>query len=182
MTQTKKAPKKSLLSTLAVVILATLLLIGQQTGLLPEAEPAPEATVTVAVTAQVTEAPATANSDTGTGQAFYATAPQDIVNYLATHNGQLPDNFLTKNEAQALGWDSSKNYLSDVAPGKSIGGDRFGNYEGLLPAETGRTYREADCYYSEGPRNAYRLVFSNDGLYFYTEDHYESFTEMFPEN
>ena len=216
----KKAPKKSLLSTLAVVVIAVLLLIGQQMGLLPTTEP--DATVDPAIeqavtadpgaepesdTAAVTEqqptaAPATQEptaipatqkptatptaqpeptADPNAGQAAPITEPQAIVNYLATHDGQLPDNFVTKNEAQALGWDSSKNYLSDVAPGKSIGGDRFGNYEGLLPTAKGRTYREADCYYTGGPRNAYRLVFSNDGLYFYTDDHYNSFTELFPE-
>ena len=162
MSQPKKTTRHSLLTTIAVVIVAILLFIGQQTGLLPTQEP---------------ETP----SASGTGQAIYITEPQALVNYLDAHDGQLPDNFLTKAEAQALGWDSSKNYLSDVAPGKSIGGDRFGNYEGLLPTERGRTYKEADCYYSEGPRNACRLVFSSDGLYFYTEDHYQSFEEMYPE-
>ena len=156
MSQTKKPQKKSLLSTLAVVVLAVLLLLGQQLGLLP--------------TAQETA-----------GAAAAITEPQAIVNYLAAHDGELPDNFITKAEAQALGWDSAKNDVSDVAPGKSIGGDRFGNYEGLLPKASGRQYHEADCYYTEGARNACRLVYSTDGLYFYTEDHYESFEEMHPE-
>ena len=151
MSQPKKTQKKSLLSTLGAVLVAALLLLGQQLGLLPGAEEA-------ASTAAIIE-------------------PQVIVNYLAAHDGELPDNFITKAEAEALGWDSAKNYVSDVAPGKSIGGDRFGNYEGLLPE--GR-YREADCYYTEGKRNAYRLVFSAS-QYFYTEDHYASFTEMYPE-
>ena len=157
MSQTKNTPKKSQLSTLAVIVIAVLLIIGQQLGLIP-------------VGTQQEEAVSTA-----------ITEPQAIVNYLDAHDGELPDNFITKSEAQALGWDSSKNYVSDVAPGKSIGGDRFGNYEGLLPTESGRQYHEADCYYTEGARNAYRLVYSTDGLYFYTEDHYESFKEMFPE-
>lgn len=108
------------------------------------------------------------------------TEPQAIADYLFRY-GQLPDNFITKAEAKALGWDSSKNYVSDVAPGKSIGGDRFGNYEGLLPKSRGRTYYECDCWYIEGPRNAYRLIFSSDGLYYYTEDHYQTFTQLFPE-
>lgn len=155
MSQTKKTQKRSLLSTLGVVVIAALLLLGQQMGLLPGTEE-------TASTAAIIE-------------------PQAIVNYLAAHDGKLPDNFLTKAEAEALGWDSSKNYLSDVAPGKSIGGDRFGNYEGLLPTASGRQYHEADCYYTEGKRNAYRLVYSTDGLYFYTEDHYETFEEMHPE-
>ena len=105
--------------------------------------------------------------------------PQSIADYLFAH-GELPDNFLTKKEAQALGWDSRYNYVSDVAPGMSIGGDRFGNYEGLLPTAKGRQYYECDCYYTKGRRNAYRIIFSNDGLVFYTEDHYQTFTEMHP--
>ena len=107
------------------------------------------------------------------------TAPQDIADYIFEH-GELPDNFITKKEAQNLGWDSSRNYVSDVAPGKSIGGDRFGNYEGLLPSKKGRTWYEADCYYTGGKRNAHRILYSNDGLVYYTDDHYESFTQMFP--
>ena len=67
-----------------------------------------------------------------------------------------------------------------MAPGKSIGGDRFGNYEGLLPKAGGRTYREADCNYTGGPRGAERIVYSSDGLVFYTSDHYNTFTEMQP--
>ena len=200
MSQPKKPQKKSLLSTIGVVIIAILLLLGQQMGLLPDSqEEAPVATeivqVTVAAEPQITATPkATATATpqasatvtpqpTATPKATAAaiTEPQAIVNYLATHDGKLPDNFITKAEAEALGWDSSRNYLSDVAPGKSIGGDRFGNYEGLLPKASGRQYHEADCYYTEGKRNAYRLVYSTDGLYFYTEDHYESFEQMYPE-
>ena len=162
MSQTKKNQSKPLLSTLLIVIAAVLVLLGQQLGLIPGAEQEK-------------------NTAAETGQAFVITEPQALVNYLAAHDGELPDNFITKSEAQALGWDSSKNYLSDVAPGKSIGGDRFGNYEGLLPSASGRQYYEADCYYTEGARNANRLVYSTDGLYFYTEDHYASFEEMHPE-
>ncbi len=105
--------------------------------------------------------------------------PQAIADYIFKH-GKLPDNFITKKEAQKLGWDSSRNYVSDVAPGKSIGGDRFGNYEGLLPSKKGRTWYEADCYYTKGKRNAHRILYSNDGLVYYTDDHYESFTKMYP--
>ena len=107
--------------------------------------------------------------------------PQAIADYIFEH-GELPDNFITKKEAQNLGWDSSWNYVSDVAPGKSIGGDRFGNYEGLLPTKKGRQWYEADCYYIKGKRNAHRILYSNDGLVFYADDHYESFTEMKPSN
>ena len=105
--------------------------------------------------------------------------PQSIADYLFAH-GELPDNFITKKEARALGWDSQRNYLSDVAPGMSIGGDYFGNYEGRLPVEQGVEYHEADCWYTGGKRNAYRIIYSNQGRVWYTEDHYETFTELFP--
>ena len=106
--------------------------------------------------------------------------PQAIADYLDDY-GELPENFITKSEAKELGWDSRYNCVSDVAPGKSIGGDRFGNYEGQLPKAKGRQYYECDCWYEGGRRNAYRLIFSSDGLYYYTEDHYNTFTEMHPE-
>ena len=137
----------------------------------PTKAPTEKPTATPKATKAPTEAPKQ--------KAGPITEPQDIVDYLYEH-GELPDNFITKKEAQALGWDSSENYVGDVAPGKSIGGDRFGNYEGLLPKKSGRQYYEADCYYEGRKRNACRVVYSNDGLYFYTDDHYETFTEMKP--
>ena len=104
--------------------------------------------------------------------------PQAIADYLFEH-GELPDNFITKKEAQALGWEIGRN-LSDFAPGKSIGGDYFGNYEGILPQGKGLKYREADCNYTGGKRGAERIVYSSDGHVYYTEDHYKTFTELFP--
>lgn len=106
-------------------------------------------------------------------------AMQDIADYLFEHQC-LPPNFITKRQAQELGWDSSRNYVSDVAPGCSIGGDRFGNYQGLLPTAKGRQYYECDVGYVSGKRSAKRIVFSNDGLVFYTEDHYNTFTRLYP--
>ena len=104
---------------------------------------------------------------------------QRIADYIFEH-GELPDNFITKKQAQALGWDSMYNYVSDVAPGKSIGGDYFGNYEQKLPVVKGRKYYEADCFYKGGKRNAYRIIYSTDGHVWYTEDHYNTFIELFP--
>ena len=106
------------------------------------------------------------------------TDPQDIVDYLE-YFGELPENFITKKEARSLGWDSGLD-LSKIAPGKSIGGDYFGNYEEKLPVGKGISYREADCYYTRGKRNAYRIIYSSDGRVWYTEDHYNTFTELFP--
>lgn len=95
--------------------------------------------------------------------------------------GHLPPNYLTKKEAQDLGWVASKGNLWEVAPGKSIGGDRFGNREGLLPEAPGRKYYECDIDFDGSYRNAKRIIYSNDGLIFYTEDHYESFRQLYGE-
>lgn len=108
------------------------------------------------------------------------TDKEGVAQYLLTY-GHLPDNFITKAEAKKLGWDSKQGNLQTVAPGKSIGGDRFGNYEELLPEKPGREYRECDIDYTGGHRNGKRIVFSNDGLIFYTEDHYESFEQLYGE-
>ena len=105
----------------------------------------------------------------------------EVAAYLYLY-GHLPVNYLTKNEAQDLGWVSSKGNLWKVAPGMSIGGDKFGNREGLLPTKKGRQYYECDIDYAGGTRNAKRIIFSNDGLVYYTEDHYESFTLLYDEN
>ena len=102
---------------------------------------------------------------------------EEVSLYIYTY-GELPDNYLTKSEAISLGWDSSKGNLWDVADGMSIGGDKFGNREGILPKEKGRVYYECDIDYEGGYRNSKRIVFSNDGLIYYTEDHYESFEEI----
>lgn len=103
----------------------------------------------------------------------------DVVNvvlYLEAY-GELPPNYITKSEAQALGWEGGS--VEKYKEGAAIGGDYFGNREGLLPAADGRKYTECDIdthgYSSRGSR---RLVFSNDGLYFYTSNHYESFSEV----
>ena len=102
---------------------------------------------------------------------------EEVADYLHTH-GELPPNFITKKEAQALGWIASEGNLWEIAPGKSIGGDRFGNREGLLPEKAGRQWYECDIDYTGGNRGAKRIVFSSDGLIYYTDDHYKSFMEI----
>lgn len=105
------------------------------------------------------------------------TAAEDVALYLHLY-GHLPGNFITKKDARALGW--SGGGLDGYADGKCIGGDRFGNYEGLLPDAPGREYRECDIgTLHAASRGAKRLVYSNDGLIYYTEDHYESFTLLY---
>jgi len=102
---------------------------------------------------------------------------EEVAVYLAGY-GQLPENYITKKQAQDLGWVSSWGNLDEVAPGCSIGGDRFGNYEGSLPDKKGRSWKECDIDYDQGTRNAKRILFSNDGLIYYTEDHYNTFTQL----
>lgn len=108
------------------------------------------------------------------------TSKEDVAAYIYKF-GHLPDNFITKKEAKALGWESKEGNLAEVAPGMSIGGDYFGNYEGLLPEEDGRDYYECDINSDGGYRGPERIVFSNDGLIYYTEDHYESFEQLYGE-
>ncbi|MDQ9822344.1 ribonuclease domain-containing protein, partial [Acinetobacter sp. 163] len=71
------------------------------------------------------------------------TSKDEVAVYIHTY-GKLPSNYITKKEAKALGWVSKEGNLDEVAPGKSIGGDKFGNYEGMLPKEDGRQYYECD--------------------------------------
>ena len=103
------------------------------------------------------------------------TTKDDVALYLHQY-GCLPQNFITKKEAEALGWSGGS--LEKYAPGKCIGGSHFGNYEGLLPKAKGRKYTECDIdTLGAKSRGAKRIIFSNDGLIFYTDDHYESFSE-----
>ena len=90
----------------------------------------------------------------------------------------LPQNYITKAQAEKLGWDNTKGNLWKVTQQKSIGGDRFGNREGLLPKASGRQYYECDIDYRGGYRGAKRIIYSNDGLIFYTDDHYKTFKPL----
>lgn len=108
-------------------------------------------------------------------KAYYT--KEDVIAYLIEFD-KLPKNYLTKNEAMDLGWDASRGNLWKVTDKGVIGGDRFGNREGKLPKAKGRKYFEADVNYKGGNRNAERIVFSNDGLIFYTKDHYKTFEEI----
>lgn len=91
--------------------------------------------------------------------------------------GRLPDYYITKNEARELGWNGGS--LESFAPGKLIGGDYFGNFEGILPAKNARKWTEADIdTFGKSSRGAKRIVFSSDGLIYYTQDHYASFTKL----
>lgn len=105
------------------------------------------------------------------------TAKDDVALYINTY-GHLPGNFVTKREAQDAGWNGGS--VEKYLPGMCIGGDRFGNREGLLPEAEGRVWTECDINtLGADSRGAERLVFSNDGLIFYSDDHYESFQQLY---
>lgn len=105
------------------------------------------------------------------------TTKEDVALYLYTF-GCLPENFISKDEARQAGWNGGS--LEPYCPGMCIGGDRFGNREGLLPEASGRAWTECDINtLGADSRGAERIVFSNDGLIYYTGDHYESFELLY---
>ena len=173
----------ALLALLLVFSLAGCQFIIDVAEVLLEEDPA-ETTANLVITPQNTTPKATTpKATTGkSGQTKldkdgYYYSKEDVALYIHTY-GCLPDNFMTKKEAQALGWTGGS--LERYAPGMVIGGDRFGNYEGLLPTKKGRTYTECDIdTLGKSSRGAKRIVFSNDGLVYYTDDHYESFTRLY---
>jgi len=160
-------------------------------GTLPD-DTAAASEITTTAAAPIT----TAQSDYTTGtEALTETAPlviegrldrdgtyttkDDVALYLYTY-GELPQNFITKKEAQALGWSGGS--LEPYAPGCCIGGSYFGNYEGALPTAPGREYHECDIdTLGKKSRGAKRIVYSNDGLIYYTGDHYTTFELLYGE-
>ena len=169
---------------LAVLLLLGLTACGKEIAGLTEnvfSEPGITETAVPEETPDEPELPDAPEADPGTsdsavteGEYYYDL--EHVVLYLDRY-GVLPDNYITKDEARALGWEGGS--VEAYREGAAIGGDRFGNREGLLPEQTGRSYTECDIN-TDGAdsRGAERLIFSNDGLYFYTSDHYASFTEL----
>lgn len=177
---------KKILSTLIAVVVVVLasafgLIGGEETApaLSQQIEILPEQTLAAEESVPETEAQPQAPPET---EALIAedgsyTTKDDVALYIHTY-GYLPGNFMTKNEARKLGWEGGG--LDPYAPGMCIGGDRFGNYEGLLPED--RDYTECDIdTLGAKSRGAKRIVFSEDGLIYYTDDHYESFELLYGE-
>ncbi|MBQ6281694.1 MAG: ribonuclease [Oscillospiraceae bacterium] len=136
------------------------------------AETTPEPTQTEAT-------PVADPTEPGISEDGWYDSKDEVALYIHTY-GHLPDNYVTKKQAEALGWPGGS--LEPYAPGKSIGGSRFGNYEGLLPDAPGRKWTECDIDTAGArSRGSKRIVFSNDGLIYYTSDHYESFELLYGE-
>ena len=162
--------KKKRTSLLAIVLVLLGLFFGIPGEELDIVETYPDATV-------VEEAPVFTEAEASIDPDGSYTSKEDVALYIHTY-GCLPANFMTKNEARELGWEGGS--LEEFAPGMCIGGDRFGNYEGLLPEDRDYTECDIDTLGAE-KRGAKRIVFSDDGLVYYTEDHYESFELLYGE-
>jgi len=155
----------------------------------PETKPAPKPTQPKPTEPKPTVAPETEPTTKPTEPTPTETEPpqtepeqeksidskEEVALYIHQH-GKLPPNYITKSQARKLGWKSGS--VERYAPGKCIGGDRFMNREGLLPQ--GHTYYECDIdTLGASSRGAKRIVFSDDGLIYYTSDHYASFTLLY---
>ena len=149
-----------------------------------ETSEVPESTVAEETRAAKKSASATRASERGseTGSGIREdgsyTSRDEVALYLHTY-GKLPKNFISKKDAEEQGFRFGEGDFGEAFPGMSVGGSRFGNYEGQLPEKSGRRYYECDIDYQGGRRNAKRIVYSNDGLIFYTDDHYKSFTQLY---
>ncbi len=170
---------------LFVILLAAILLLSScaANALETARSKKKKSSPTAAVTAVTTAAPVLPTEPGAASEATAEPGPmetaQELADYIFEH-GELPEGFVTKNQAQEMGWKTKYRNVGDIFPGLAIGGDYFGNYEKKLPVIKGRKYYEADCFYQGGPRNEYRIIFSNDGHVWYTEDHYNTFIELFP--
>ena len=167
--------KKKLTSLLALIIVALSVFFGMPEENVQGTETYPLESIAVQ---QLLEEPETApQTEAAIDPLGSYTSKEEVALYIHLY-GELPMNFMTKKHAKALGWEGGS--LEPVAPGMSIGGDYFGNYEGLLPED--REYTECDIdTLGKDNRGAKRIVFSDDGLIYYTEDHYKTFELLYGE-
>ena len=186
--------KKLLSLILALLLILSFAACGSSPTVAPSAPPASSETVSVSSEAEPpsskpveekSQAPPPESSEAEESPEQQLpedgsyTTKEDVALYIHLY-GKLPSNFITKKQAEKLGWSGGS--VEKYAPGKCIGGSRFGNYEGLLPKADGRTYTECDIdTLGAKSRGAKRIVFSNDGLIYYTDDHYKSFELLYGE-
>ena len=163
--------KKKLTSLLALILVALSVFFGMPEDTAQVAETYPVESIAIQ---QLLEEP---EKEAAIDPLGSYTSKEEVALYIHLY-GELPMNFMTKKHAKALGWEGGS--LEPVAPGMSIGGDYFGNYDGLLPED--REYTECDIdTRGKDNRGAKRIVFSDDGLIYYTEDHYKTFELLYGE-
>ena len=181
--------KKKLVSyILSIVFILGLFLVNAVLDRLPpmleEVVPTHEPTTQTDPTAPPTSAPTSAPTTAPISQPTldedgHYNSKEEVALYIHLY-GKLPENYITKSQCQDLGYSNSQ--AQYAVPDGAIGGDRFGNREGLLPSKPGRTWTECDIdTWGKNARGKKRIVFSNDGLVYYTDDHYESFEKLYGE-
>ena len=174
--QKNTRPKTNLMQKVFALIILALMVWAFSDGFKTNAPPTKGNTTIGIVSPSDGEADQTINVPDEQG--IY-TSKEDVALYIHVF-GKLPGNFITKKEARALGWQGGD--LRPFIKNTCIGGDRFGNYDRQLPTQKGRIYYECDIDSLEKPsRGPKRIVFSNDGLIYYTKDHYESFELLYGE-
>lgn len=156
---------RHLLGAMLSCILALLLALGTWACSTPSAAPQDAQATSSAGTVQVEH-----------GSSY--TSKKEVAAYLHEY-GELPPNFISKTKAKKAGWVPSEGNLEEVCPGMSIGGSVFYNDDGKLPDAEGRTWHECDIDYDGGMRGPERIVWSTDGLIYYTPDHYETFEQLY---
>ncbi len=156
---------RHLLGAMLSCILALLLALGTWACSTPTAAPQDAQATSSAGTVQVEH-----------GSSY--TGKEEVAAYLHEY-GELPPNFISKTKAKKAGWVPSEGNLEEVCPGMSIGGSVFYNDDGKLPDAEGRTWHECDIDYDGGMRGPERIVWSTDGLIYYTPDHYETFEQLY---
>lgn len=156
---------RHLLGAMLSCILALLLALGTWACSTPSAAPQDAQATSSAGAVQVEH-----------GSSY--TSKEEVAAYLHEY-GELPPNFISKTEAKKAGWVPSEGNLDEVCPGMSIGGSVFYNDDGKLPDAEGRTWHECDIDYDGGMRGPERIVWSTDGLIYYTSDHYETFEQLY---
>ena len=103
---------------------------------------------------------------------------QEGADWYLKYKGVLPDYYITKVEAEQLGYKSYLGNLNEISPKKMLIKGEYRNMNKHLPSKIGRIWYEADINYKSGYRNHERILFSNDGLIFVTYDHYNTFVEV----
>jgi len=110
------------------------------------------------------------------------TAKDSVAAYIYLFH-KLPSNYVNKATGQTLYENKTGNEFSKwnfnpwTSLGVMIGGDIYNNNEGLLPS--GNSYRECDVDYHDSSRGTKRLIYTLNGLVYYTANHYESFAKVY---
>ena len=160
------------------LLLPLLMLAGCTHAPAPAATPSPTAAPTAVTTAAPTASPSAVSEAVPDEHGVYD-SKDDVALYLHVY-GHLPDNFMTKKEARKKGWEGGA--LNRTIKGMCIGGDEYSNFEGTLPEADDRIYYECDIGTLHAKkRGAKRIVWSNDGLIYYTNDHYDTFELLYGE-